>query len=165
MAAQKKQLSLDTNFVFDLAGDKDFAHEFREIFQRKGYALVLPPTAANELHFIFTHGGSAVERGLARTALTHLLQWGIRPFDLDSTAEAICGQFVRGLLQQRLLPDDEINDGLILAETSLAKIPLLVTSDKHLLDVDEDALLLAFNEADLAPVRPAHPKRLLRALR
>src|ERR1035437_1869057 len=72
MAAQKKQLSLDTNFVFDLAGDKDFAHEFREIFQSKGYALVLPPTAAHELHFIFTHGDSAAERELARTALTHL---------------------------------------------------------------------------------------------
>ena len=45
MAAQKKQLSLDTNFVFDLAGDKDFAHELRKIFQSKDYALVLPPTA------------------------------------------------------------------------------------------------------------------------
>ena len=32
---------------------------------------------------------------------------------------------------------------------------MLVTSDKHLLDIDEDALLLAFNEADLVPVHPA----------
>ena len=40
-----------------------------------------------------------------------------------------------------------------------------MTSDKHLLDIDEDALLLAFNEADLAPVHPVHPKSLLRALR
>ena len=165
MAAQKKQLSLDANLVFDLAADKDFAHDFREIFQRKGYALVLPPTAAHELHLIFTHGDTAAERALARTALTRLLQWGIRPFDLDSTAEAIGEQFARSLLRQHLLPEDEFNDGLILAETSLAKIPLLVTSDKHLLDIDEDALLLAFNEADLAPVRPGHPKRLLRALR
>jgi predicted nucleic acid-binding protein len=165
MAAQKKQLSLDTNFVFDLAGNKDFAHDFREIFQRQGYALVLPPTAAHELHFIFTHGDRATERALARTALTRLLQWGIRPFDLDSTAEAIGEQFARGLLQQSLLPEDEFNDGLILAETSLAGIALLVTSDKHLLDIDEDALRLAFNESDLAPVHPAHPKQLLRALR
>ena len=165
MAAQKKQLSLDTNFVFDLAGDKDFAHEFREIFQSKGYTLVLPPTAAHELHLIFTHGDSAAERELARTALTRLLQWGIRPFDLDSTAEAIGGQFVRGLIQQHLLPEDEFNDGLILAETSLAGIPMLVTSDKHLLNIDEDALLLAFNEADLSPAHPVHPKRLLRVLR
>ena len=92
-------------------------------------------------------------------------QWGIRPFDLDSAAEAICGQFVRGLLGQRLLPEDEFNDGLILAETSLAEIPLLMTSDKHLLNIDEATLLLAFNEADLSPVHPVHPKRLLRVSR
>ena len=83
MAARKKQLSLDVNVVFDLAEGKEFARDFQEIFQRKGYALVLPPTAAHEMHHIFTHGGSVAERELARTALTHLLQWGIRPFDLD----------------------------------------------------------------------------------
>jgi hypothetical protein len=33
------------------------------------------------------------------------------------------------------------------------------------LDVEDDALLLAFNEADLFPVHPVHPRRLLRALR
>ena len=125
----------------------------------------MPPTAAHELHVIFTDGDSAAERELARTALTHLKQWSIRPFDLDSAAEAICEQFVRGLIRQRLIPEDEFNDGLILAETSLAEIPLLVTSDKHLLDIDEDALLMAFNEADLSPVPPVHPKRLLKVLR
>jgi hypothetical protein len=31
--------------------------------------------------------------------------------------------------------------------------------------IDDDALLLAFNDADLSPVRPVHPKRLLRVLR
>jgi hypothetical protein len=32
-------------------------------------------------------------------------------------------------------------------------------------NIDEDALLLAFNEADLSPVHPVHPNRLLRVLR
>jgi hypothetical protein len=31
--------------VFDLARENEFAHEFREVFQAKGYGLVLPPTA------------------------------------------------------------------------------------------------------------------------
>jgi hypothetical protein len=46
----------------------------------------------------------------------------------------------------------------------VAQIPVLVTSDKHLLDIEEDSLLLLFNEADLLPVRAAHPRRLLSAL-
>ena len=124
--------------------------------------MVLTPTAAHEIYIIiFACGDSAAEQELARTALTRLKQWGIRPFDLDSLAEAVCEQFVRGLIQQRLIPEDEFNDGLILAETSMEEIPLLVTSDKHLLDIDEDGLQLAFNEADLSPVHPVHPKRLL----
>ena len=32
-------------------------------------------------------------------------------------------------------------------------------------NIDEEALLLAFNEADLSPVHPVHPRRLLRVLR
>jgi hypothetical protein len=148
MAAQKKQLSLDTNVVFDLAEGKDFAHDFREIFQGRGYSLLVPPTTVHELH-----------------VLASLIEWGIRPFDLDSVAEAIGEQFVRDLVRQDLIPEAEFNDGLILAETSLEGIPLLVTSDQHLLAIDENALLLAFNEADLFPVHPVHPKRLLQALR
>ena len=105
---QNKQLSLDANIVFDLAGKKDFAHNFRELFQSKGYGLVLPPTAVHELHLIFTDGDSEAERELARTALVNLKQWGIRPFDLDSAAEAVCEQFVRRLLRPRLIPEDEI---------------------------------------------------------
>ena len=58
-----------------------------------------------------------------------------------------------------------MNDGLILAEVPLAEVPLLVTSDKHLLDIDETVLRLAFNDADLFPVSPVHPRRLLRAMR
>jgi len=161
----RKQLCLDANLVFDLAEDKDFAHEFREVFQANGYRLFLPPAARHELHTIYTEGETARERELARLALVRLRQWGIQPFDLDSTAEAIARRFTQDLLYRRLIPDEEFNDGLILAESSIVEIPLMVTSDKHLLDIDEDALLLAFNEADLPPVRPVHPKRLLRAMR
>ena len=58
-----------------------------------------------------------------------------------------------------LLPGEEFNNALILAETSLAGIPLRVTSDKHLLDLAAEALALALNDADLPPVHPVHPKR------
>jgi hypothetical protein len=89
----------------------------------------------------------------------------VSPFSLSDTKLAIAEQFRRRLSELKLIPDEEWDDGLILAETSLASIPLLVTSDAHLLNTDDDALLMAFNEADLFPVHPVHPKRLLRALR
>jgi hypothetical protein len=59
----------------------------------------------------------------------------------------------------------ERHDALILAEAALAKVPLLVTSDKHLLDMDEAASTLAFNDADWIAAHPVHPKALLKAMR
>jgi hypothetical protein len=38
---QKKLLAPDTNLLFDLAGEKDFAHTFREVDQERGYSLVV----------------------------------------------------------------------------------------------------------------------------
>ena len=89
---------------------------------------------------------------------------GIGAFDLSSLQRGIAEHFADRLLVKGFVPTEEWNDALILAEVSLAAVPLLVTSDKHLLDIDPDALRLVFDEADLAPVHVVHPKRLLRAL-
>ncbi|MBI2925229.1 MAG: hypothetical protein HYY24_05940 [Verrucomicrobia bacterium] len=162
-ASPKKQLALDANLLLDLAEGKDFAHEFREEFQARHYELLVPPTAAAELNALSLYGGRP-QRIFAGQALRQLREWKCQLYLLSETKLAIAERFGRHLLELQLVPEEEWNDGRILGETSLAAIPLLVTSDKHLLDIDEDALVLAFNDADL-PVHPVHPKRLLRALR
>lgn len=163
-ASPKKSLALDTNLLLDLAGERDFAHEFREEFSSRGYSLLVPPTVVAELAF-FASLKDAPQQEIANVALEKMGVWKCQPFILSSTQLAIAIRFAARLMESSLIPETEQNDGKILAQTSLARIPLLVTSDKHLLDVDEDALLLAFNDADLLPVHPAHPKRLLKALR
>ena len=72
----RKQLSLDANLVFDLAEERDFAHEFREVFLGRGYRLFLPPTALIELDFLSAEGGTSVERALARFCMN----WPARPW-------------------------------------------------------------------------------------
>ena len=163
-ASPKKSLALDTNLLLDLAGEEDFAHAFKEEFSRRDYSLFVPPTVVAELAF-FAALKDAPQQEIAATALQKIGVWKCQPFTLSSTQLAIALRFAERLMDASLIPETEQNDGKILAQTSLAGIPLLVTSDKHLLNIDEDALLLAFNEADLAPVHPAHPRRLLRALR
>lgn len=163
-ASQKKSLALDTNLLLDLAAKKDFAHEFKEEFSSRGYSLLVPPTVVAELAF-FASLTEAPQQDMANVALENMRVWKCQTFLLSSTELAIAIRFAARLIDSSLIPEAEQNDGKILAQTSLAKIPLLVTSDKHLLYVDEDALLLAFNDADLLPVHPSHPKRLLKALR
>jgi predicted nucleic acid-binding protein len=163
-ASQKQSLALDTNLLLDLAGEKDFAHEFKEEFSSRGYSLLVPPTVVAELAFFASLKGAS-QQEIANVALEKISAWKCQPFTLSSTQLAIAIRFAARLMDSALIPETEQNDGKILAQTSLAKIPLLVTSDRHLLDVDVDALLLAFNDADLLPVHPSHPKQLLKALR
>jgi predicted nucleic acid-binding protein len=166
MAAQgtRKRFALDSNLLMDLAGGEDYAHTFLEEFQQRGYGLWLPPTVAYELlHASETK--SDPDAALARSALAHLLDWQIFPLGLSSVDAGIAEAFSRTLIHSDLLPPEEHNDALIVAESSLGAIPVLVTSDHHLLDMPEDRLLVCFNDADLLPVRVAHPKGLLKAVR
>jgi predicted nucleic acid-binding protein len=160
----RKRFALDSNVLIDLASEEDYAHTFREVFQERGYSLWLPPTVAHELlHAAETKPDP--DGPLARSALAQLLDWQVSPLGLSSLDHAIANLFARRLAESGLLPPEEYNDGLILAETSVAGIPVLVSSDHHLLDIPEDRLLVCFNEADLPPVRVAHPKGLLSAVR
>jgi predicted nucleic acid-binding protein len=160
----RKRFALDSNVLIDLAGEEDYAQTFREVFQERGYSLWLPPTVAHELlHAAETK--PEPDGPLARSALAHLLDWQIFPLGLTSVDRGIADVFARRMAESGLLPPEEYNDGLILAETSLAEVPVLVSSDHHLLDIPEDRLLVCFNDADLPPVRVAHPKGLLRAVR
>jgi predicted nucleic acid-binding protein len=158
-----KRLSLDTNVLFDLADEKDFAHDFREIYQRRNYALVICPTVVAELYFLREHGDTEEQR-LASLALRRLASWDIHVFPLTSVQLAIAWRFAATILASGLLPPTEINDARILGETAIAAFPLVVSSDRHLLDIDQDVLRDTFAEADLPPVFPVSPRRLLRAL-
>ena len=161
-AGQKKLLALDTNFLFDLAGEESFAKDFKDLFQRLGFQLLVPPTVVREIAMA-CEDDSEEKRALTRKAAKKLIRWGIQPFAVNSVGDFIAERFSGLLRDKGLLPYEEVNDGIILAETSLGGISILVTRDQHLLDLDETSLLMAFNDADLVPVSPAHPKRLLRS--
>jgi predicted nucleic acid-binding protein len=161
---QKKRIALDTNLLLDLARGFDFAHDFRAVFQEANYSLLAGPTVFRELGFAVLYGREP-EKSLALTAVAGAAKWNILAFNLTRLDQAIAERFAQKLLERRLLPEEECNDALILAETAVEHIPLLVTSDQHFLQMDEDALALAFSDADLPAAHPVHPKALLRALR
>ena len=133
----RKQLALDTNLLLDLAAAGDFAHEFKEVFQSRGYGLLAPPTVLAELHEQSVNSPVTRKRWLARMALARILVWDVVPLHLSAVEAGIAERLANRFLELRLLPAFECNDALILAETALAKVPLLVTSDRHLLDIDE----------------------------
>lgn len=162
-ARSKKPLALDTNVLLDLADGSEVAHDFREVFQRKGYALVAPPTAMLELALHRASGDLRRQR-LAELALSQLAAWKIVPLPLSDVDAIIAERFAARLIELGLLPDEEFSDGLILAEAALARVPVVVSSDKHLLDIEAEVLRAALDAADLEHVNVVHPHKLLRAV-
>ena len=160
---QEKQFALDSNVLFDLAAEKDFAHTFREVYQERGYSLRVPPTVIQELTYYAIEKHCA-ETPLALKSLQEMRKWQLLPFELQSVGHGIAEQFCRGIINAGLLPEGEFNDGLILAETAFVGISVLVSSDGDLLSIEDVALRVHFEEADLTPVQVFHPKRLLKAL-
>src|SRR5208283_5047824 len=100
----------------------------------RGYSLFVPPTVVAELAFLAARH-DAQQQKTAKAALEKIGVWRCQPFTLSSTQLAIAVRFATRLIDAALIPETEQNDGKILAQTSLAGIPMLVTSDKHLLNI------------------------------
>src|SRR6058998_750858 len=95
----KRKLSLDTNLPLDLAQPQDFAQEFREEFQQRGYALMLSPTVLAELEYLILFGSGKVRR-LATVAFSNIQGWHLTPFDLPGVHQTIAEQFAHRLQRQ-----------------------------------------------------------------
>ena len=67
VGSPKRKLSLDTNLPLDLARAQDFAHEFREEFQHRGYVLMLAPTVLAELEFLILFSITSEASAACRT--------------------------------------------------------------------------------------------------
>ena len=159
--AQKPQFALDTNVLIDLGERLPFAHTFRGAYADRG--LSVSPTVVQELtNIAFSKSHEA--SNYAFEALANMREWNIYPFDLKAVGHGIAEADAQTLIRLKLLPDDELNDGLILIETALACIPCLVTSDHHLLQIDRATLIKVLGDLDLIAVQIVHPKDLLRAV-
>ena len=159
-----KRLAVDTNVLLDIAAGYAFAVRFKREFQDRNYAIYFTPSVAAELDYLSRKGNDEqIER--ASIALDNLISWGFTVIPLTDVQKRYKENFMELMRQRRILPDGEENDARILAETSIAEIPMLVTSDKGMLEADKIALSLAFEDAGLSQVHPVHPSKLTRALR
>jgi hypothetical protein len=118
----------------------------------------------HEIHLLSERGNER-QCHLAMTALENMLRWRIMPFNLNAVGHGLTARFAEMLIAKNLLPESECNDGMILGEAALLEFPVLITSDNHLLQIDDTSLKIAFDDCGLAHVAPVHPFRLLRALR
>ena len=155
---QRPRFALDTNVLIDLGEGLAFAQRFLATHRNSG--LAAPPTVIQELVHIATTPHPAQKHALA--ALQNMRKWNIVPYDLLAVGHGITEVNARKLMDSGVLPDGEFNDGFILVEASLARIPTLITSDNHLLSINPPELIQKLGEFHLSPVSIYHPRDFLR---
>jgi len=152
-------IAADTNVLMDLAASLEAVMDAIELVRTRveGVRLVVLPTVVQELNYIAKHGAAQEEAQLAGKALQELIQWGFEPVGFLPFQPDEQEQISRNLRKEGLLPEDEVNDSLILAEAALLDCGLFVTSDHHFLALDFQLLTLEFKTADLSAPAIASP--------
>jgi predicted nucleic acid-binding protein len=159
MGQLSKQLALDTNVLLDLADKEPAVTRFHRIALEKKFSLVITFTVLKELGVASLDDKAPVRKALAHLALVKMHSWQITPIPKNGLFVDYAEDFSRMVRKMGLLPLNERNDGLILAEASLHGMNILITSDSHFFKFHQDDLALAFASSQLPrsviPLRPS----------
>jgi hypothetical protein len=162
---QKRPLvAVDTNYPLLLAAENDDALDALQILRERVHAaeIFVTPTVLEELVHQSESDPEPARRNLARGALGCLAQtWDFQARELSSTEEIVVRDAARLVLARGLLPAEERNDAMIIAESAVLNAILLVSNDSHLLDADHRLLGLLFRELDLPVPLIVSPREII----
>jgi hypothetical protein len=156
-------IAVDTNVPLDLAEEKARVLDALEIIRRRlqpGRVLV-PPTVFQELVFLADTADTRAERERARRALKNLAHWKLDPVNLVPVGHGIVERIAAALEEARLIPAEEHNDALILAETSLLECAILLSGDGHLRGLDFQKATLLLKSFDVGMPVVATPAEIV----
>ena len=131
-------IAVDTNVPLDLADRKEHVLDALAVIRRRltpGRILVTP-TVFQELVYLAEHSAGLADRERATRALRGLAGWDLDLVNLVPVGHGIVERIAQRLQEARLLPSEEFNDGLILAEAALLGCAILLTGDAHLRCLD-----------------------------
>jgi predicted nucleic acid-binding protein len=164
VAQSSSLFAVDTNFLLDLAAGGDAALDALATIRRRvrNPVFLVPPTVIDELAWA-AQNRTGKPRDMAVTALQKLKrEWGFSPVDLIPVGHGIVEVAAELLITAGLLPAEERNDSLILAEAALLNCTVLLSSDRHLTGIDSKALTAVLKSKDLEPILVKAPAELVR---
>ena len=157
-------VAVDSNVILDLGRDSDAVLDALATIRRRlpSARVVIPPTPRQELLHIARYADTVMERNAALCGVRAARRWGVVPVNLMPVGHGIAFRIAERLRERDLLPAEEVNDSLLVAEASLLEARLLLTSDEHLRGMDFPRLCLAMGEFDLTAPVIATPAEVVR---
>lgn len=156
-------VAVDSNVLFDLAdGWDDVVDAVSVIRQRLHDAcFLLPPTVQHELAN-WAWRGEGPKRASARKAVQLSQSWRIVPVNLIAVRHGIAERIAERVRARGLIPDEEVNDSLVLAESALLGCSMVLSSDEHLRGIDFERLTLELRAFDVTAPVIATPREIVR---
>lgn len=166
MAARPNRPQLvaaDANVLFDLANDLDDVVDAISVIRERlpDARFVIPPTVQQELAN-WALRGDGQKRESARAAIQVGQSRRIVPANLIGVRHGIAERIAERIREQGLIPDEEVNDSLVLSESALLGCTMLLTSDEHLRGIDFERLTLELQAFDVIAPVVATPREIVR---
>ncbi|MBI3417027.1 MAG: hypothetical protein HY043_17180 [Verrucomicrobia bacterium] len=157
-------VAVDTNVLLDLADELEDVTDAVGVMRRRLRPLqfLMSPTVEEELAHEVLHGNDFTEKERASSAFALARRWNIHLARLLDGQHQTARAMGRRLRAVGLLPEAEVNDGLIVAETALLGSALLLTSDEHLRGMDFERLTFELRAFRCAAPVIATPREIAR---
>ena len=159
------RLAVDTNVLLDIAEELDDVLDAADVVADRlpEAEQLATPSVLDELAYLADFGLTQPVRLSARKAIQLLRNKDrFRPILELPFAPEKAGELAGEFRRRRLLPDGEVHDSLILAETVLLDCNILLTSDEHLRSIDHQQLTWLLNQRDLTAPVIATPREIVR---
>jgi predicted nucleic acid-binding protein len=156
-------VAVDANVLFDLAADLDDVIDAVSIIRDRlrDARFIITPTVQQELAHLALRG-EVEKQEAARRAIQLGRSWRIVPMNLVAVRHGIAERIAERVREQGLVPVEEVNDSLIVAESGLLGCPMLLTSDEHLRGIDFELLTIEMQAFDVAAPVIATPREIVR---
>jgi predicted nucleic acid-binding protein len=156
-------VAVDANVLFDLAGGLDDVVDAVSVIRGRlrDPRFLIPPTVQHELAN-WALRGDEEKRESARQAVRLGRSWHIVPATLIAVKHGIAERIAQRVRERGLLPDEEVNDSLALAESALLGCSMLLTSDEHLRGIDFERLTFELQAFDVTAPVVATPREIVR---
>ena len=157
-------IAIDTNVLLDLALDVEAVVDAMETIRRRlpDARFVVPPTVLHELALAVRGGENERIRKAAFRALSQMLTWGFEPLNLVPVGHGIVERIADAIRHKDLLPTEEMNDSLIMAEAALLQCGVLLSGDAHLRGIDFKKLTLLLQGFHVGALVIATPREIVR---
>jgi len=156
-------IAVDTNVPLDLAEENEHVLDALAVIRRrlKPGRVLVPPTVFQELVYLADNADTSAERDRAHRALKNLAAWGLDLVNLVPVGHGIVERIATALVEAGLIPVEEYNDALVLAEAGLLECAILLSGDGHLRGLDFQKAMLTLKSFDVGMPVIATPREIV----